>query len=72
MNQKVRVRCLSVNPEHSWDESIPQNLTVGKIYEGWGLELHCSAYGQSVYVIDDSGEDSALFGEEFEVVKEEE
>lgn len=69
---KVKVRCLSVNPEHSWDETIPQNLTVGKIYDGWELETGCIIFGQSVYITDDAGEESAMFGDEFEVVKEDE
>jgi hypothetical protein len=70
MNQKVKVRCLSINPEHAIDESVPQNLTIGKVYDGWGLEVNCLAYGQSVYITDDAGEESALFGDEFEVVTE--
>lgn len=69
---KVKVRCIAVLPEHCVIDAGEQYLTVGKIYEGWDLESNCPTYGQSVYVIDDSGDESAMFGDEFEVVKEDE
>lgn len=60
---KVTVRCLKVDPKHGAD-----SFTIGKVYDGWEYTTGSSVTGPSVYVVDDVGESSALFDDEFEVV----